>query len=226
MLETSLTSLFGKARHPEKIEIMIAYDDDDQESHDYFTNHRWTKFRDQYRFQDSLHRLPRWGYKDLHLYLNHLAKFSRAKWLFFWGDDAIMETDDWDDHVQENEDWVGLLHITASNCPMNCSILPLFHRRWIDLFGCVTPVNPADSWISDVCWKAGARKVIPVTVFHDRYDNSGRNLDETYRDKQTAVGWNAQYYLPEYRDMRIQWAQQLRDYLADQERRSISSSTH
>jgi hypothetical protein len=216
MLEASFESLLGRARNPDQIEICIAYDDDDSESHEYFTGPAWPKFRDRWKSQDQIYRLPRWGYRELHLYVNYLGERARGKWLFFWGDDAVMETQNWDDHVRDNQDWVGLLHITASNAPMNCSILPLFHRRWIEIFGCVTPVNPADSWISDICWKARARRVIPVSIFHDRYEDSGRNQDQTWHDKKNAVGWHRDYHLPEFAAMRDQWANQLRQYLSSQ----------
>ena len=213
MLEKSFETLLGKARCPEQIEICVAYDDDDRESHEYFTGSAWNEFKSVYKVSDSIHRLPRWGYRDLHLYLNYLADHARGKWLFFWGDDALMETQNWDDHVRDNEDWVGLLHIIASNAPMNCSILPLFHRQWVELFGCVTPVNPADSWISDICWNARARKVIPVTVFHDRPEDSGNNRDQTWLDKKATTDWNSQYHLPEFKQMRAEWAQRLKQHL-------------
>ena len=41
MLEKSFDTLLGKARSPGDIEICIAYDDDDQESHEYFTGPKW-----------------------------------------------------------------------------------------------------------------------------------------------------------------------------------------
>ena len=213
MLEKSFDTLLGKARCPEQIEVCIAYDDDDAESHDYFTGPGWSEFKAKYNIQDSIHRLPRWGYRDLHLYLNYLAEHARGKWLFFWGDDALMETDYWDDHIRGNEDWVGLLHIVASNAPMNCSILPLFHSQWVKIFGCVTPINPADSWISDICWRAKARKVIPVTVFHDRPEDSGNNRDQTWHDKKATIDWHSKYHLPESQQTRLDWSKRLREYL-------------
>jgi len=212
MVEKSLSMLLDRARHPEQIEICIAYDDDDQQSQDYFTSEKWKNFCQHYQIFDSVHQVPRWGYVELHLYLNYLSRYSRGEWLFFWGDDVLMETQNWDDHVREQGDWKGLLHITASNAPMNCSIQPLFHRSWVDWFGCVSPVNPADSWISDICWRARMRKVIPVTILHDRFENTGRNRDETYEDKMKNSAWNAKYHLPEYQQMREDWVQRLRGY--------------
>jgi hypothetical protein len=143
-----------------------------------------------------------------------LALASKGKWIFFWSDDPIMETPNWDDHVHANQDFVGLLHIQASNAPMNCSILPLFHRTWLDLFGCVSPINHADSWMSDICWNAKARKVIPVTVFHDRFEDSGNNRDETWEDKRRDIAHDSSkdYHTPESKRIRGEWTKKLREF--------------
>jgi hypothetical protein len=206
-VQHSLETLLSKARYPASMEICIAYDEDDDESHEYFTSTQWTDFLDHYNARSVLLRTHRHGYFGLHQYLNELAPMSQGKWLFFWGDDAFMQTQDWDDHVRDNQDYVGLLHITAENMPMRCSILPLFHRAWIELFGCVTPVNPADSWISEICIEAQARKVIPVSVLH-RLDTD--EPDATSLDKKNAVGWQQAFRLPENKILRSEWAQRLK----------------
>lgn len=214
LLEKSLDSLLSTAHQPQRIEIALAYDDDDDESRDYFASERWTTFLNLYGTQGWAHATQRWGYRALHEYLNYLAPKTQGDWLFFWGDDAVMETKGWDDHVAANQTHRGLLHITTSNFPMQCSILPLFHRCWIDLFGCVSPVNPADSWISNIAIRAGARKVIPVSVIHDRFEHTGNNQDSTWADKQLAKGWQKEYHTPESEALRVQWAEQLRQYRA------------
>lgn len=214
MLRSSLTSLLDRAHHPEDIEILIAYDDDDDQSHAFFSEREWMDFISTWPVTHSLSRVPRWGYRCLHHYVNHLASISKGKWVLFWNDDALMETENWDDHVREHQEFVGLLHITASNMPMTCSIFPLIHRGWIDLFGCVSPINHADSWISDVCRKAHARRVIPVTAFHDRFETSGNNRDQTYEEKRydMAHGSNADYHTPQSQRLREEWARRLQEY--------------
>lgn len=213
MLEKSLASLLDRARCPDQIEILIAYDDDDAQSQTYFATEAWQRFVGRWPVTHRSFEVPRWGYRQLHRYINMLAEASHGEWIFFWSDDPIMETSNWDDHVRANRDFMGLLHIAASNAPMNCSILPLFHRAWLDLFGCVSPINHADSWISDICWNAGARRVIPVTVFHDRFEDSGNNRDETYEDKRRDIAHDssAEYHTSASKLMRADWARRLRD---------------
>lgn len=214
MLEKSLTSLLDRCRCPDQLEILIAYDDDDQLSREYFGGSVWPKFIGRWPVQHRISCVPRWGYRQLHLYINMLAQHSRGKWIFFWSDDPIMETANWDDHVRANQDFVGLLHIEASNAPMNCSILPLFHRAWLDLFGCVSPINHADSWMSDICWNAKARKVIPVTVYHDRFEDSGNNRDETWEDKRRDIAHDSSkdYHTAHSKQLRTEWAEKLRAF--------------
>ena len=214
MLESSLVSLLNRAQHPERIEICIAHDDDDKESQDYFSSLTWQKLLNTYQCTAQVYSVPRWGYGELHRYLNFLAERAHGEWMFFWGDDALMETQNWDQQIVHNQNFVGLLHIPASNAPMYCSILPLFHRKWVDLFGCVSPINHADSWITDIAKAARARRVIPVSIFHDRFEDSGHNNDETYNDKRNAIisGSNQDYHKPEYVKMRQDWAQKLATY--------------
>jgi hypothetical protein len=208
-VESSLRSLLEKSKDASSIEICIAYDDDDNESHDYFTGNDWKKFLEEFSTTSMVLRTKRHGYTYLHEYLNELAPMSHGEWLFFWGDDAIMQTPHWDDHVRHNRDYVGLLHITAENMPMRCSILPLFHRDWIKLFGCVTPVNPADSWISEICIEAKCRRVIPVSVLH-RLETD--EPDETFLDKKKSVDWHKLFWEPESRALRSEWAKRLKEY--------------
>jgi hypothetical protein len=213
MVQQSFDSLLKNARHPESIEICIAYDDDDVKSQEYFEGTAWTDFLAQYGSTTQIHKCPRWGYFDLQKYVNYLALRAQGKWLLFWGDDVLMQTANWDDHVRANENWVGLLHFHCENSPMNCSIQPLFHSDWVKLFGQVCPTNHSDSWISDVCWNARARRPIPVNIFHDRPEDGGGSRDQTWLDKKQAVGTTEIYHRPEFKAQRRDWTQQLTQYL-------------
>ena len=209
-VESSLATLLGKARNPDTIQICIAYDDDDPESHAYFAGDAWSNFLRAFGASTSVLKTQRHGYMNLQRYLNELVPLAQGKWMFFWGDDAFMQTQNWDDQVKVNEDYVGLWHITAENQPMRCSVLPLFHRAWVDMFGCVSPINPADSWISEICIEAKARRVIPVSVLHRV--NPEESPDETFMDKKKAVGWQKDFWLPGNVALRSEWAKKIQDY--------------
>ena len=207
LMAQSLGSLLTHASDPADIELVVIHDDDDIESEQYFQTQTWRDLVG--RAGSQVHSVPRWGYSRLNEYLNHVAPRCRGRWLLFWNDDAVMETAGWDDCVRENQDYLGLLHIHCRNVPMRCSIFPLFNRRWLDIFGMVSPNTFSDSWISDVARAAGARRVIPVTAFHDRFEETGRNQDETWHERSYAN--RRDYHSAANQALRQQWAQRLRE---------------
>jgi hypothetical protein len=208
----SLHSLATAAHNPADIEVLIAYDDDDQESHDFFSSDQWAQWVTDHAVSARVFQVPRWGYRCLHKYYNYLAAQSQGAWLLVWNDDATMETLHWDDLVRQNDSWRMLLHITCSNLVMNCSIFPLFHRDWIDLFGTVSPSNHVDSWISEICWHTAARKVIAVSTYHDRADLTGNNKDATFLSREYSTN---EFKSDEMKALRQQWAAKLKDYLCN-----------
>lgn len=211
LLKNSMASLMDRASKPDLVEICLAYDDDDNETADYLQCLEWRSMIERWRCTTVYYRSPRWGYADLQKYVNELAVRSRGQWLLFWNDDAVMQTPGWDDHVRANWNHRMLLHMSCSNHPMHCSIFPLVNREWLDLFGQLCPINHTDSWISDICTQARARKVIPVAALHDRFDETGRNNDATWQDRQGYS--NRIYHLPEHQQARQEWARRLETYL-------------
>lgn len=211
MLEKSLASLMNRAKDPSRIELCLAYDDDDHVTDQYLRSQPWQSLTGTWQCATTIMRSPRHGYHDLQKYVNALAHRSRGQWLLFWNDDAIMETQSWDDQVRANWHFRMLLHIHCSNHPMHCSIFPLVNREWLELFGELCPINHTDSWISEISSKVGARRVIPVSALHDRFDETGHNNDQTWQDRQGYS--NRVYHLPQYQQARLEWADRLSHYL-------------
>lgn len=213
LVKRSLHSLLSKSQVPSDIEILIAYDEDDVESAEFFSSPEWAQWIAEHNTQAQTFAVPRWGYRSLHEYYNYLAHHSQGSWLLMWNDDAVIETDHWDQYVRQNDAWRMLLHITCSNLVMNCSIFPLFHRDWIKLFGTVSPINHPDSWISEVCWHAKARRVIPVSTYHDRADLTGNNKDDTFLARDYST--HKEFKSDAMKSLRQQWAEKLRNYLKE-----------
>lgn len=211
LVKRSLHSLISQAKHPEQIEVLVAYDNDDDQSHEFFSSPEWAQWVAEHHTSAQCFQVPRWGYRSLHEYYNYLAAHSQGSWMLIWNDDAMMETQHWDDQVRDNDDWRMLLHMTCSNLVMNCSIFPLLHREWLDVFGTVSPINHPDSWISEVCWQARARRVIEVSSFHDRADLTGNNKDATFLARDYST--HAEFRSDEMKALRADWAQRLKTYL-------------
>lgn len=210
LIDISVRSVLSQAHDPSRIEIVIAHDHDDTESQLYFSSTAWTSLLEEYHAQAQVFETPAWGYSSLHTYYNFLAGQCRGDWMLIWNDDALIRTPGWDSAVDQHQDFVGMLHMITENYRPKFALFPLIPRAWIELFGCVGE-NPVDSWIHHVSMQAQAIQVIEPRTYHDRYDMTGANLDETYLARDTgAIKKN--YKSPESRALRQQWAQRLIEY--------------
>lgn len=209
MAMTSIESVLSLAKDPSSIEIVVAYDEDDQESHELFHSDAWKDLILRYGAQQRVFQTPRWGYGALHNYYNLMCKETTSDWLLAWNDDASMLTQNWDQHVRDAGDFMGLLHMECTTYP-NLTLFPLFPRAWVNFFGEATACNHIDSWILDICKVAGAIKDINVEVYHDRFSETGNNNDQTYQERS----WEGKkmYKSQAMRDLRSEWAQRLIQY--------------
>ena len=210
LVERSVRSLLKLAKDPSTIEILVAYDEDDTQSIRYFSSQRWHNLIEEFGSNSMQFKTPPWGYQNLHNYYNLLAEQSNAHWLMLWNDDAVMETQYWDQQVAINQTYPGLLKITTSNFKKDLALFPLVPRAWIEMFGSLSLHNLCDSWIQEICEGADAVKNIDVIVFHDRFDVTGNNNDQTYQKrKYRKKVFNSE----EMKLIRHQWSEKLRNHL-------------
>jgi len=211
LVERTVRSLLDQASNPAQIEIAVAYDEDDTESHDYFGSATWTTLVADYGSGLQVHKTPAWGYQELHQYYNLLADHAQGKWLLVWNDDALMKSAGWDSMVQQEQDYMGMLHMVTENYRPKFALFPLIPRKWVDLFGSVSLSNSNDSWIHHICLEANAIKLIDAVAFHDRADLTGNNLDQTYLNRTNQ---KKLYKSESMRQIRHEWAQRLIEYRA------------
>lgn len=186
-LVNSISSLLANAADTSRIEILIAYDEDDDESREFFAS-TWQPFLSQCQATTKVFETERFGYLKLYKYVNFLATQASGDWIMFWNDDALMLTENWDDHiVNETGAWWGLLRMPCVNMNHPFALFPIIPREWVDFFGMVSPVNHSDWWIYNVTAHIGRMKNIPVQVYHDRADVTGGNNDDTYREQSYAA---------------------------------------
>lgn len=218
MVMSSVESVLSLAKDPSSVEIAVAYDDDDHESHALFQSDAWQDLIHKFGAQQRVFQTPRWGYGALHHYYNLMCKETVSDWLLVWNDDATMLTQDWDQHIKDAGDFMGLLHIECTTYP-KLSLFPLFPRAWIELFGEATACNHIDSWIMDICRMADAVKHTDIEIYHDRFSETGNNNDQTYQGRS----WEGKrmYKSQAMRDLRNEWAQRLTAY-----RQSLEVSPH
>lgn len=182
----SVGSLLANAADTSRIEILIAYDNDDAESRQFFEE-TWFPFLSQTQATSRVFETERFGYLRLYKYVNFLAEQASGDWIMFWNDDALMLTENWDEEIVKNDGWFGLLRMPCVTMNHPFALFPIVPREWVDFFGMVSPVNHSDWWIYNVTVPAGRMKNIPVEVFHDRADVTGGNNDETFKEQSYAA---------------------------------------
>ena len=178
----SISSILTSCADSSNIEILIAYDEDDDESKDFFST-VWADFIAQSNATSRVFESQRHGYLKLYKYVNFLAAQASGDWLMFWNDDAIMLSENWDQKILENENWFGLLRMPCANMNHPFALFPIIPKDWLNLFGQVSPVNHSDWWIYHVTLPMNRIKNIDALVFHDRADVTGNNNDLTYKEQ-------------------------------------------
>ena len=214
-LEQCLRTLLDRAKDPSRIEVMLAFDNDDTENIAYFVD-VIQPYLDDLGVEYSAIQFERLGYMRLNEYLNKLAKHSQGSWLFFWNDDAVMKTQDWDQVIRDNAQEFNLLR-AETNHEHPYAIFPILPKKWVEITGHLSPHQINDAWTSQVAWMLDIVKTIPVMIHHERYDLTGENLDETFKERIMLENMPGQdprdFNHITWRKRRIEETEKIADYL-------------
>ena len=180
-LEQCLRTLLDRAKDPSRIEVMLAFDNDDAENIKHFVD-VIQPYLEDLGVEYSAIQFERLGYMRLNEYLNELAQHSQGSGLFFWNDDAVMKTQDWDQVIRDNAQEFYLLR-AETNHEHPYAIFPILPKKWVEITGHLSPHQINDAWTSQVAWMLDIVKTIPVMIHHERYDLTGENLDETFKER-------------------------------------------
>lgn len=186
MLKNSLASLINLASDPNNLEIMLAFDNDDEETFSWVEENVLTDLDDK-GVSYTCMSFDRLGYIRLNEYYNTLALEADGDWLFFWGDDAIMETQDWDKEVIAYTGKFRVLRALTHKChPL--AIFPIVPKKWVDMFGYFSAHQLNDNWVSQVAYIADVMETIQIDIEHDRFDLTGNNNDENFQNRPMLEG--------------------------------------
>lgn len=178
-LSRSVIGLVNRAVMLDKIQLMFAFDNDDEIGKAHFAEHL-QPWLDNKGVDYTAMEFEPLGYSRLNEYINALARESSADWLFFWNDDAIMDSSGWDKIIAGYTGQFKLLAVhTHKDHPY--SIFPIVPREWLDTLGYLSPHPLTDAWLSQVAYKLDIWERIPVHVTHDRHDLTGNNADDTFK---------------------------------------------
>lgn len=177
-LEKSVMSLVNTANDINTFEILLAFDDDDSETQQWFTDNVLPQLEEKNIIVKIL-VFPRLGYGRLNEYLNEMAKHADGKWFLFWNDDAWMKSRGWDSEISIHNGKFRVLRIPTHN-KHPYAIFPIVPREWFQLLGYLSPHQINDAWISQVGYLLNIVENIQVECVHDRFDLTGNNQDSTY----------------------------------------------
>ena len=113
-LMSSIQSLYDLADDPGTIEFLFGMDNDDVVGMENML-HNVIPWIEKYKVQHKVVIFERYGYNNLHKYVNGLAEHSQGSWLFFWNDDAVMQTAGWDSRIREKSGEFKLLSVHTHN---------------------------------------------------------------------------------------------------------------
>lgn len=186
MLERSVKSLIELADDPGKIQIMFGFDNDDTVGTTYFVE-ELQPWLDEHNVNYTALTFAPLGYIRLNEYVNELARKSDARWLVFWNDDAVMQTQGWDTEIMK---WEGKFRLLAFHTHHDhpYSIFPIAPRKWLDTLGYLSPHQISDAWLSQQAYMLDIWERIEVDVLHDRHDLTGNNNDATFQHRPMLEG--------------------------------------
>lgn len=185
-LRRSLFSLIDLAHDLDSVQFRFGIDNNDDIGLDYFTDNIQPELDARDINYEALGFEPL-GYAGLNQYFNTLARDADADWLFVWCDDAIMQTQDWDQRIRECTGEFRLLKVHTHN-EHPYSIFPIYPAEWIETLGYISRHQMGDAESSQMAYWLDIMKIIEVDVTHDRADLTGNNKDEAYQKRELLEG--------------------------------------
>ena len=174
-LREATDSLLREAARPDRVEIIVGIDPDDEAT-----------AAGSYMHQVRLWTAPeRYGYTQLHRYLNQLAAQARGEWCMWFNDDMRMMTPGWDKVITDHRPailWPYANHVSHAN------ICPAWPRAWAEAMGHVSPSTHMDTFLQRLGEALDRHDRIPVGIVHDRYDVTGGHNDATYAEGRALLG--------------------------------------
>jgi hypothetical protein len=185
-LTRSLVGLLEKAADLDQIQVLLGLDNDDAVGIEHFQESLQPQLDNMGVAYTAMTFEPM-GYSRLNEYINKLSENSSADWIFFWNDDAVMESESWDLEIVKHTGEFKLLAVHTHN-DHPYSIFPIVPRAWLDVIGHLSLHSMTDAWLSQIAYCVDIWERIDVHVVHDRADLTGNNLDQTYKQRELLEG--------------------------------------
>ena len=163
----SIESIINTASDISNVEITIRFDYDDDESLSRLNELPFDKV-DIYVIIGERFR----GYIDLNKYINECCEISRGDFLFLFNDDSQIQSNGWDDVIEEYRDKIVVLNPKTGDDADDINTFPVISRKMFEITGHFSLQAHNDTWVSEVGEKLGIELVEDrIVIFHDRPDN-------------------------------------------------------
>lgn len=187
MLKRSIESLVSTAKFPNRLEILLGIDDDDEGIQDYLKEEIAPLLMEN-KVECRANLFKPLGYENLNQYVNHLASTAQGEWLVFWNDDGIMLSENWDEVIASYTGQFKLLAFKDNHNGHPYSIFPILPKDWFNLMDHLSLNAQNDAWLSHIAYMLDIFERIDVEFLHDRADLTGNNDDETFRARKYMEG--------------------------------------
>ena len=181
-----LFSLIDLAKDLDSIQFLMGIDNDDKIGLNHFTNVIQPEL-DARGINYTAVGFEHLGYAGLNRYFDTLASHADADWHFCWCDDAIMDTQDWDERIRECTGEFKLLKVHTHN-EHPYSIFPIMPAEWREVTGYLSRHQLIDTEVSHIAYFLDIMKIIEVDVTHNRPELTGVEADDTAKQKQYFEG--------------------------------------
>lgn len=181
-LRDALRSIYDTAKEPERVEAIVRTDSDDLS-----TLHEFANLSSLATFIIGPREL---GYRSMDRFWNELAGAAQGRWLFFFNDDAIVTTDDWDAELDQYADPICIVQ-PGDNYRLQqdstWTSFPICPKNVYLKLGHITRFFSVDNWLDDILAKPGvfpAYRTDAIFVQHMRPNIVGYEhlLDKTFTE--------------------------------------------
>lgn len=188
MLKRSIFSLIEKAEDPSRVEIILGIDEDEQDLLSKYLQEEVAPFLKENNVECRANVFVPMGYTNLHQYVNTLAANANGDWMFFWNDDGVMLSENWDTEIEKYNGQFKLLAPRDNHDGHPYAIFPIVPRDWFMLMDHLSLNAQNDAWLSHIAYMLDIFERIDVEFLHDRADLTGNNDDETFQNRKYMEG--------------------------------------
>jgi hypothetical protein len=174
-LTDSVTSIVSRVADRDSIQILFGFDNDDAVGLEHFKG-VIQPFLDDHDVAYEAQAFDSMGYAGLNRYYNYLAKSASADWFFIWNDDAVMNTQGWDQVINCYTGQFRLLKVHTHN-DHPYSIFPIVPRAWFDLFGHLSRHQMIDAELSQMAYCLDLIEIVDIDVTHNQVELTKDSAD-------------------------------------------------